>query len=109
MSIRELKIKTGVVNRTYKELLSYRKEAVTQQHRIDSLIEKGEDFHTIRKQKEVLEETNQMIPDNQQRLAKARQELTELLQNLEAKADVSILESEEYDAAKKVLDLVESH
>jgi tubulin-specific chaperone A len=42
---------------------------------VDKLIEEGADEADVRKQKEVLEETVQMIPDVKRRLAAAYQEL----------------------------------
>jgi tubulin-specific chaperone A len=59
----------------------------------------GKDEHDIRKQEEVLRESLLMVPDCQRRLAKAFDELKILLETEEA-----LSESEEYSAAKKVLE-----
>lgn len=61
--------------RIAKEQISYGKELESQQKRVDKLIEEGADEADVRKQKEVLEETVQMIPDVKRRLAAAYQEL----------------------------------
>ncbi|KAI8579287.1 hypothetical protein K450DRAFT_175207 [Umbelopsis ramanniana AG] len=79
MSFRELKIKTNVVKRISKEQISYGKELESQQKRIDKLIADGADEADVRKQKEVLEETVQMIPDVKRRLAAAVQELSTMV------------------------------
>ncbi|CEG69046.1 hypothetical protein G6F70_005952 [Rhizopus microsporus] len=81
MPISQLKIKTNVVKRIHKEYLSYEKEAEHQQKRIDKLIAEGADEADVRKQKEVLDETFQMIPDVKKRLATAYQDLQNQIEN----------------------------
>lgn len=49
-TLREIKIKAGVVKRTGQELVMYQKESKTQQQRIDNLISSNADIHDIRKQ-----------------------------------------------------------
>ncbi|TPX51451.1 hypothetical protein SeMB42_g00787 [Synchytrium endobioticum] len=105
MSVRDLKIKAGVVKRLAKELVSYEKEAVAQRSRIDKLISAGADEHDVNKQKEVLEETSQMIPDNKRRLGAAYKELETIVAELVA-ADPKLEETEEVVAAKTLLDEV---
>ncbi|KAJ3063084.1 hypothetical protein HDU98_001052 [Podochytrium sp. JEL0797] len=103
-SSRTLKIKTGVVGRLVKELNSYEKEAVTQQARIDKLVAAEEDDHTVRKQKEVLEETTTMIPDCKNRLGAARADLERLVADILA-SSAEAAESEDILAAQKTLQL----
>ncbi|RUP00767.1 tubulin binding cofactor A [Jimgerdemannia flammicorona] len=79
MSTKDLKIKTGVVKRTHKELIYYVKEATHQQGRIDKMTADGADEHDVRKQYEVLEETNMMLPDVKKRLAVAYKELQDIV------------------------------
>jgi hypothetical protein len=62
-----------------KEQISYGKELESQQKRIDKLIADEADEADVRKQKEVLEETVQMIPDVKRRLAAAVQELSTMV------------------------------
>uniref|UniRef100_A0A182JUI2 Tubulin-specific chaperone A n=1 Tax=Anopheles christyi TaxID=43041 RepID=A0A182JUI2_9DIPT len=97
--LRQLTIKTGVVKRLSKEKVVYEKEVVTQQNRIDKLKASGSDDHVLRKQDEVLQESMMMIPDCQRRLAKAFEELSEMLKNEE-----ELKETEQYQAAVTVLD-----
>ncbi|KAI7898907.1 tubulin binding cofactor A [Cokeromyces recurvatus] len=94
MPLSPLKIKTNVVKRIYKEHLGYLKEAETQQKRIDKLIAEGADEADVRKQKEVLAETQQMIPDVKKRLANAYQDLQNQLENFENAAVDEIQEAQ---------------
>ncbi|CAM0140150.1 hypothetical protein VKS41_005826 [Umbelopsis sp. WA50703] len=98
MSLRDLKIKTNVVKRYMKELKSYDVELVNQQERISKLIKSGADDADVRKQKEVLEESVQMIPEVKRRLATAYQELRTLI------TDPQYNGTNELEEAQKVLD-----
>ncbi|KAG2203538.1 hypothetical protein INT46_011443 [Mucor plumbeus] len=91
MPLTPLKIKTNVVKRISKEHFGYLKEAETQQKRIDKLIADGADEADVRKQKEVLGETKQMIPDVKKRLANAYQDLQNQVENSE-NADIDELQ-----------------
>jgi tubulin-specific chaperone A len=76
---KDIKIKTNVVKRLVKELAAYQKEYITQQNRIQKYINDNRDDHDIRKQREVLEETNVMIPDCKSRLTDAIRVLEDLV------------------------------
>ncbi|KAI7877699.1 tubulin binding cofactor A [Lichtheimia hyalospora FSU 10163] len=78
---RDLKIKTNVVKRIHKEQIAYGKEAEQQQKRIDKLIADNADEADVRKQKEVLNETLQMIPDVKRRLAEAYKNLQDAVED----------------------------
>ncbi|KAI9209407.1 tubulin binding cofactor A [Polychytrium aggregatum] len=99
MSLRDLKIKTGVVKRLDKELSYYHLESTKQQDRIDKLKQSGADDADIRKQTEVLQETTVMIPDSKKRLEAAYKELESLLEKLQAENQ----EAEEVVAAQDIL------
>eukprot|EP00833_Pecoramyces_ruminatium_P014774 jgi/Orpsp1_1/1188806/evm.model.d7180000067339.1 len=101
-TVRNLKIKTGVVKRLGKEVISYQKEYEQQQARIDKLIAQNADIHDINKQKEVLEETNMMIPDSKRRLKVAHKELTDLVE-LMLKENPDIKDTKEMIDAQAVL------
>lgn len=96
--LRQLTIKTGVVKRLSKEKTVYEKEVVTQRNRIDKLKTEGADDHVLRKQEEVLQESMMMVPDCQRRLAKAFDELSEMIKNEE-----ELKESDQYIAAVAIL------
>ncbi|KAI8047959.1 tubulin binding cofactor A [Gilbertella persicaria] len=103
MPLSQLKIKTNVVKRIYKEHLGYAKEAEMQQKRIDKLIAENADEADIKKQKEVLAETHQMIPDVKKRLANAYQDLQNQLENAE-NADL-----DEFQEAQTVISEIGEH
>lgn len=65
--LRQIFIKTGVVRRYAKEKLSYEKEAVTEQKRIQRFRDENRDEHDIRKQEEVIQENLMMIPECQRK------------------------------------------
>lgn len=65
--------------RYVKEISSYEKEAEQQRQKVKKLEESGADGHTVNKQKEVLEETQQMIPECRSLLEKALDELEMLV------------------------------
>lgn len=65
--LRQIFIKTGVVRRYAKEKISYEKEAVTEQKRIQKFRDENRDEHDIRKQEEVIQESLMMIPDCQRK------------------------------------------
>ncbi|KAJ3209522.1 hypothetical protein HDU67_006150 [Dinochytrium kinnereticum] len=104
-TVRDLKIKTGVAKRLGKELQSYRAEAVKQQQRIDTLIAGGGDEYDVRKQREVLDETHQMLPDTQRRLTSAVQELDGIVTEF-LKHNPDSGESEEIVEARDVLQTI---
>jgi tubulin-specific chaperone A len=66
-----LKIKTSSVIRLIKEEQSYHKELASQQAKVEKMEDDNEDFYDIKKQKEVLVETEKMIPEVQKRLRDA--------------------------------------
>jgi tubulin-specific chaperone A len=75
-----LEISSGVTKRLTKELLSYKKELVTQSNRIESLKNASPiDTHMIKKQIQVLDETKEIIPDCISRLRKSVVDLEELM------------------------------
>ncbi|KAL0088518.1 tubulin binding cofactor A [Phycomyces blakesleeanus] len=98
MTLRELKIKTNVLKRIYRENIGYAQEEQQQLKRIDKLIADGADEADVRKQKEVLEDTLQMIPDVQKRLAKAYADLEDKV------TDPAYADSEELKDALQALE-----
>lgn len=65
--IRQLVIKTGVVKRLTKEKTVYEKEENTEKARLDKFKNEGADDHVLRKQEEVIQECQMMIPDSKRR------------------------------------------
>ncbi|KAF3701772.1 Tubulin-specific chaperone A TCP1-chaperonin cofactor A Tubulin-folding cofactor A [Channa argus] len=100
-SIRQIKIKTGIVKRLVREKCAYITEAKQQEEKVERMKAEAGDEYVIRKQMEVLQESRMMIPDCHRRLAKAHADLLQLLETEEDLAD-----SEEYKEARSVLDSV---
>ncbi|KAM8704924.1 hypothetical protein ACLKA7_009390 [Drosophila subpalustris] len=79
--IRQLVIKTGVVKRLSKEKTVYEKEVNTELARLDKFKSNGADDHVLRKQEEVIQECQMMIPDSKRRLQKEYDVLEKYLQD----------------------------
>lgn len=101
--LRTIKIKTGVVKRLSKEKITYEKEVVLQQEKVEKLKEQDKDKHVIKKQEEVLQESLMMIPDCQRRLVKAYEDLKNIVDS-----EQDLAESVEYSEARKILEAAES-
>mmetsp|Transcript_23436 Transcript_23436/g.56939 ORF Transcript_23436/g.56939 Transcript_23436/m.56939 type:complete len:124 (-) Transcript_23436:99-470(-) len=74
-----VRIKTGVVKRTHKELLAYVQEEKDQRDRIELMKGSGQDVHDIKQQQEVLNDTLNVLPDTMCRLQKAHEDLADIL------------------------------
>ncbi|CEG38355.1 tubulin-specific chaperone a [Plasmopara halstedii] len=84
MAERQFKIKVGTLRRVKKDLEYYVNDHATQQAKIEKMRAEGKDTHDIRKQEEVLVETETMLPDCQSRLKEA---ITDLSNFIEAHRD----------------------
>ncbi|XP_064117580.1 tubulin-specific chaperone A-like [Macrobrachium nipponense] len=102
--IKQLRIKTGVLKRTCKEKISYEKEAEQIQEKIKKMQEEGQDVYYIKKQDQLLQETQAVILDCQKRLNAAYQDLKAFVE-----AETELEEVEEYQAAKTAVEESESH
>jgi len=105
MSLRDLKIKTGVVKRLFKEEKSYHQEVENQKKRIERITENGADSYDIAKQNEVLEESQQMIHQVQTKLKEAYKVLQDLVNSQD---DPSWVGTDELNQAEGILKEVES-
>lgn len=65
--LRQIFIKTNVIKRYTKEKLSYEKETVIEQKRMQRFKDEKRDEHDIRKQEEVIQENLMMIPECQRK------------------------------------------
>ncbi|KAI9105957.1 tubulin-specific chaperone A [Phlyctochytrium arcticum] len=102
-NLKQLKVQTGALKRINKDLLYYKKEYAAQEARIAKLVADGADEHDVRKQQEVLEETNQMLPDCRRRITSAHNDLLSTLNQITKVNDVD-LSSEEIVAARAAID-----
>lgn len=97
-SIRELKIKTGIVKRMTKEKASYIKEVEIEKERLVKMKDAGKDEYEVKRQEEVIAESFSMIPHSHKKLLTAYSDLKEALD-----AAQFLSEREEYLAAQEVL------
>ncbi|KAF0720223.1 Aste57867_461 [Aphanomyces stellatus] len=81
VSEKDLKLKVGILKRTKKDLGFYEKEKAKQIQKIEAMRADTEkyDDHDIRKQEEVLAETEAMLPESSSRLASIQHEVEQLL------------------------------
>lgn len=79
MTDKKLKIKLDAIQRLVKEVEFYKKEMQMQQKKLETMIEERKEVHDINKQKEIVEESENMIPDTLHRLKFARNDLEEFL------------------------------
>ena len=82
-TLRQLRIKTGIVHRITKDISSYKKEADIQQQRLDRMKEEGKDEYDIMKMGFVLQETLGMVPHCIKRLIAANEELENILKGIQ--------------------------
>ncbi|KAF9175716.1 hypothetical protein BGX21_000569 [Mortierella sp. AD011] len=103
MSTRDLTIKTNVLKRLAKEKVFYDQEKIKQQKRIDDMVAKDPEDYEIKKQREVLEETLDMMPDVERRKKAAYQDLSNVVTN----ASPDVKSSKEYEEAVQALEAYE--
>ncbi|KAG3108306.1 hypothetical protein PI124_g12567 [Phytophthora idaei] len=80
MAERQFKIKVGTLRRVKKDLEYYAKEHAAQEAKIAKMRADGKDEHDIRKQEEVLVETETMLPDCQSRLKEAATDVSNFIE-----------------------------
>jgi tubulin-specific chaperone A len=84
LSEKELKLKVGILKRSKKDLSFYEKEKAKQLQKIENMRADNQKFDEfdIRKQEEVLAETEAMLPESQNRLQAIQQEVALLLKQV---------------------------
>ncbi|GAA5933479.1 hypothetical protein JCM3775_000707 [Rhodotorula graminis] len=103
-STRQLSIKAGVVTRLAKDVKGYRAEAEAQMAKVAQMEADSADEYELRAQRRVLAEGEAMVPDAEQRLAKAVADLEDLV----ASTEDELSASDEFKRAKEALQLAES-
>lgn len=98
---RQLMIKTKVVQRMMKEVRSYEKEVVENTEKIGKMEREGADFHDVKKFREVLAESEMMVPDSKNRLRKNIEDLRSFVET--AKDENGVKESEWWATHEEVL------
>ncbi|TMW69532.1 hypothetical protein Poli38472_001688 [Pythium oligandrum] len=79
MAERQFKIKVGSLRRVKKDLEYYAKELTQQKLKIEKMRQDGKDEYDIKKQEEVLVETETMLPDCQMRLQETVNDVTKFM------------------------------
>mmetsp|Transcript_32244 Transcript_32244/g.30731 ORF Transcript_32244/g.30731 Transcript_32244/m.30731 type:complete len:115 (-) Transcript_32244:529-873(-) len=97
---KKLKIQIGVCKRMLKEVLSYEKEVITNEARVQKMRDDGRDTYDIRKQEEVLQESYMMIPDSKGRCEVSISDLASILEEFSEDTE---LEVELLNEAKQII------
>jgi len=83
-TLRHLKIATGVVKRTTRELLMYKQETSAEAEKLRQMKDAGVDEHDVSHQESVLRESEMMTPETSKRLKDAMATLETLVSNFVA-------------------------
>ncbi|WVQ80547.1 hypothetical protein IAT38_002652 [Cryptococcus sp. DSM 104549] len=105
-SVRQLKIKTGVVKRYHKEEAVYRDEVVSQKKIVEQYKAEGKDGADIRAAERVLKDSEMMVPKTRQALQDAYQALEDLVGALAS--EEAVANTDEYRQASSQLQEVEA-
>jgi hypothetical protein len=95
-----LRTKTGVAKRCKKDVLFYNKEKAQQEQKIQKMLDDGICEHDIKQQREVLVDTENMIPGSKTRLEDGYADLKEFLETNAGNAEIE--ECELFEEAQSV-------
>jgi tubulin-specific chaperone A len=98
---RQLKIKSGAVQRLHKETRLYRKEAEDLEKKKTRLITEGAEEWDIKNATKMIEESMKMVDDTTGRLDKAVDELETLVTSANKEGELS--QDEDFLKAEKIL------
>ncbi|KAI1793998.1 tubulin binding cofactor A [Ganoderma leucocontextum] len=101
---KQLKIRSGMVLRLYKEQKLYQDEEVDLKRKLDKHIANNAEDWDIKNTRRMMEESQKMIADSAQRLGKAAQELRGLIVSAEHHA--SLAEDPDFLKAQEALEEV---
>ena len=96
---KQLRIKTGSLQRIKKELAAYEQEVEQQAAKVQRMRDEQQDEYDIKKQTEVLAESEMMIPNTKQRMMAAADALSTFIDSNED----AIGSSKKLDEAKALL------
>ena len=100
-TLRQLRIKTGIVSRISKDISSYQDEAEIQQQRLERMRREGQDEYDIMKMGQVVQESLMMVPHCVKKLVTANADLEDFLETLPECDENS--EAEETEAIRLIL------
>ena len=90
-SLRQLRIKSGVVQRLTREITSYKREAEQQQVRLEKMKQDDVDEYDIMKMGLVVQESLAMVPHCLRKLIIANKDLEQLLDDFEETKDEDMI------------------
>jgi|UniRef100_A0A7S4G5U4 tubulin-specific chaperone A len=99
--VKQLKIKTGTLKRNIKDLEMAKKEAARELERMEKFKAENKSDTDLKQQQNCIDEAEQMIPDAKRRIAKAYDDLKQLMDKSKDEADVT--GTEEFTAAQAML------
>lgn len=83
----QIKIKTLALGRLIKEEKMYKQETVEQAERVEKMKSNGDDEYEIKKQVEVLKDTEQMVPIMRKKIVEMKESLEGILVSIERSWD----------------------
>ena len=95
--LRQLRIKTGIVQRLSKDVTSYKSEADIQQHRLEKMKAEGKDEYDIMKMGLVVQESLMMVPHCIRKLLVANKDLGTFLNSFSLEEDLNLTDDEDND------------
>eukprot|EP01080_Neovahlkampfia_damariscottae_P007499 gene7499-11822_t len=101
--LKEIKLKTDVNKRYYKDYITYIKEEKNEKETLSQMNKDENDKIKIKQQKNVLNETSNMIERMKESLVESNDELLKILEEYES--DEYISKTEEYKSAKESYEL----
>jgi tubulin-specific chaperone A len=98
-TLRQIRIKTGVLKRAVREREMYCQEVVRERQRYDNMKETNCESHALGHQEKVIQENEMMIPNCDARVKNAYQDLISVLQDVPE----DLLEDTDVKAAQELV------
>jgi len=108
-TLKSLKIKTGVVKRMKKEVLTYEKEEQSQRKAVSDMKAGGAEAYDVKKKQELLDETLTVLPVSRRRLEEGMADLQEVLGELPNGGVVAEDAAPEAKESAEVVALTDAH
>ena len=105
--VKQCRVKFMGLQRYQKEYNSYQKELVMNENKVQQMTSDGKCDHDINKQREVMKETQVMIPIIKDKLFEAMEDLVEFLEDGDGE-EVKKLSEETYNKAKEQVELTKA-
>lgn len=102
MAPTQLQIKVNALNRLMKEHKLYQREADEQKERVEKLKQENGDEYELKKMNEVLQDSQQMVPELQKKIRSSVDSLKDLLNSGEIDEDTTAA-NQTIEEAEKIL------